>query len=217
MADPRHQRSRKPIRSAPRRRIDPLIGRDEEIDLLLRRWEQIRSGEGRLMLISGEPGIGKSRLVRALEDGLADGAVLSFYSSPNYQESPLYPVITQLERAAGFRRDDTREQRRAKFASMVHPSIGDEATALIADLLSVSTGDQRSPDNLTPQPRKERTLEAVITQLTARAREQPVLAVFEDAHWMDPTSRDLLDLLVDRARNLPVLLLVTYRPDFSPP
>ena len=100
---------------------------------------------------------------------------------------------------------------------MVHPSIGDEATALIADLLSVSTGDQRSPDNLTPQPRKERTLEAVITQLTARAREQPVLAVFEDAHWMDPTSRDLLDLLVDRARNLPVLLLVTYRPDFSPP
>ena len=169
------------------------------------------------MLISGEPGIGKSRLVRALEDGLADGAVLSFYSSPNYQESPLYPVITQLERAAGFRRDDPREQRRAKFASMVHPSIGDEATALIADLLSVSTGDQRSPDNLNPQPRKERTLEAVITQLTARAREQPVLAVFEDAHWMDPTSRDLLDLLVDRARNLPVLLLVTYRPDFSPP
>ena len=167
-------------------------------------------------MLSGEPGIGKSRLVRALQERLADDAVLSFYSSANYQESPLYPVITHLERAAGFRRDDSPEQRCAKFEALVQPSIGDEAIMLIADLLSVSA-DRYSSPNFNHQRRKDRLLEAVVAQLTALAGERPVLVVFEDAHWMDPTSRDLLDLMVDRARTLPVLLLITYRPDFMPP
>src|SRR6516165_6694383 len=195
----------------------PLIGRDEEIELLLRRWQQVQAGEGRLVLISGEPGIGKSRLVRDLQDRLASDAVLSFYCSPIYQDTPLFPVIRQLERIAGLRRDDTPEKRFEKFESMVHLSIGDEAIALIAALLSVPTGDRYPLPNLSPQRRRERTLEAVMAQIAGLASEGPILAVFEDAHWMDPTSRELLDLIVDRARNLPLLLLITYRPDFAPP
>ena len=118
--------------------LTPLVGRDEEIDLLLRRWQQIQSGQGRVVLISGEPGIGKSRLVRAFQDRLANHAALSFYCSPIYQDSPLYPVIAQLERAAGFRRDDTPEDRFAKFGALLHPSVGNEAIALIAALVSIS-------------------------------------------------------------------------------
>jgi class 3 adenylate cyclase/predicted ATPase len=197
--------------------LTPLVGRDEELDLLLRRWRQIQSGDGRVVLISGEPGIGKSRLARALQESVTRDAVLSFYCSPNYQESPLYPIITQFERAAGFRRDDTPEERFAKFEALVDPSIGDEAIALIAALLSIATGGRYPLPNLTPQRRMERTLEALVAQFAALAREQPILAIFEDAHWMDPTSRELLHLLIDRARTLPVLVLITYRPEFTPP
>ena len=195
--------------------LTPLVGRTEEIDLLLRRWQQIQSGEGRVVLISGEPGIGKSRLVRAFQDRLANHAPLSFYCSPSYQDSAFYPVIAQLERAAGFRRDDTREERLAKFAALVHPSIGDEAIALIAALLSISAEERYPLPNLSPQRRKQRTLEALIMQLAGLARERPVLAVFEDVHWMDPTSRELLDAVIDRVRNLPVLSLITYRPEVT--
>jgi class 3 adenylate cyclase/DNA-binding response OmpR family regulator len=157
-----------------------LIGRDEELDLLLRRWRQIQSGEGRVVLISGEPGIGKSRLVRALQDKLTGNAVLSFYCSPIYQDSALYPVITQIERAAGFRRDDTPEERLAKFEGVVKPSAGDEAIALVAALLSVPAGERYPLPNLNPQRRKERTFAALMAQLPAVASSGPVLAVFED-------------------------------------
>jgi class 3 adenylate cyclase/DNA-binding response OmpR family regulator/predicted ATPase len=197
--------------------LTPLIGRDEELDLLLRRWQQIQSGEGRVVLISGEPGIGKSRLARALEDNLTGNAVLSFYCSPNYQDSPLYPVITQIERSAGFRRDDTPEQKLTRFEAVVHPSIGDDAIALIGALLSIGTSERYRLPDLSPQRRKERTLAALVGHFAALARDRPMLAIFEDAHWMDPTSRELLDLVVDRARTLPVLLLITYRPEFGPP
>ncbi len=196
--------------------LTPLVGRDEEIDLLLRRWQQIQSGEGRVVLISGEPGIGKSRLARALRDKLGDATALSFYCSPNHQDSPLYPVVTHLERAAGFKRDDSPEERLAKFQALVHPSIGDEAVALIAALLSVPGGERYPPPNLTPQRRKQGTLAALVAQLVGLASERPVLAVFEDAHWMDATSCELLDAIADRVRNLPVLLVITYRPDFTP-
>ena len=197
--------------------LTPLVGRDEELDLLMRRWQQIQSGEGRVVLIAGEPGIGKSRLVRALKDRLADDAVVSFYCSPNHQDSPLYPFIAQLERAAGFRRDDSPEERFTKFEALVHPSIGDEGVALIAALLSIPGGERYPPPNLSPQRRRQRTLEALVAQLAGLASERPVLAVFEDAHWMDPTSRELLDLIVEQVERLPVLLIATFRPEFNLP
>ena len=195
----------------------PLIGRDEEIELLLRRWQQVQAGEGRLVLISGEPGIGKSRLVRAFRDRLVNDAVLSFYCSSIYQGSSLFPVITQIERIAGFSRYDTLEERLAKFEALVDRSIGDEAIALIAALLSVPTSDRYPPPDLSPQRRRAKTLEAVLAHLAAVASKHSVLAVFEDAHWMDPTTLELLDTIVDRVRTLPVLLLVTHRPEFAPP
>jgi DNA-binding response OmpR family regulator/class 3 adenylate cyclase/predicted ATPase len=197
--------------------LTPLVGRDEEIDLLLRRWQQIQSGEGRVVLISGEPGIGKSRLVRALQDRLANYSALSFYCSPSYQHSPLYPVIAELERAAGFKLDDTPEEKLAKFEALVRPSIGEDAIALIAALLSVRSGERYPLPNLSPQRRKERTLEALLARLAAVAGERFVLAVFEDVHWMDPTSRDLLDLIVEQIERLPVLLIVTFRPEANLP
>jgi class 3 adenylate cyclase/predicted ATPase len=197
--------------------LTPLIGRDEELDLLLRRWRHIQSGEGRVVLISGEPGIGKSRLVRALQDRSANDTVVSFYCSPNHQDSPFYPVVTQLERAAGFRRDDTPEQRLAKFEAIIHPSIGNEARALITTLLSIPTDGRYPVADLSPQRRREKTLEGLVAQLAALASDGSTLVVFEDVHWMDPTSRQLLDLIVDRVRNLPVLLLITFRPEFAPP
>jgi len=169
------------------------------------------------VLISVEPGIGKSRLVRAFQDRLADYAVLSFYCSPSYQDSAFYPVIAQLERAAGFERDDTPEERLAKFEALVHPSIGNEAVALLATLLSVPTDELYPIPNLSPQRRKQRTLEALITQLAGLASERPVLAVFEDVHWMDPTSREPLDLTVEQVGRLPVLLIVTFRPESNLP
>ena len=197
--------------------LTPLVGRDEEIELLLRRWQQIQSDEGRVVVISGEPGIGKSRLVRALQDRLANYAVLNFYCSQIYQDSPLYPVIAQLERAAGFMRKDTPEERLAKFEALVHPSIGNEAIGLIAALLSISTAERYPLPSLSPQRRRERTLEAVVAQFNAVAGKRPVLAVFEDVHWMDPSSRDLLDLIVEQAERLPVLLIATARPEFNLP
>src|SRR6516225_3096753 len=195
--------------------LAPLVGRDEEIDLLLRRWQQIQTGEGRVVLIAGEPGIGKSRLVRAFQDRLANHAVLSFYCAPSYQDSPLYPVIAQFGRAAGFRRDDTPEERLAKFEALLHPSVGNEAIALIAASLSISAEERYPLPSLSPQRRKQRTLEALIAQFPGLATERPVLAVFEDVHWIDPTSRELLDAVVDGVRNLPTLLLITYRPEFT--
>ena len=195
--------------------LTPLVGRGEELDLLQRRWQQIQSGEGRVVLISGEPGIGKSRLVRAFQDRLANHAVLSFYCAPSYQDSPLYPVIAQFGRAAGFRRDDTPEERLAKFEALLHPSVGNEAIALIAASLSISAEERYPLPSLSPQRRKQRTLEALIAQFAGLATERPVLAVFEDVHWIDPTSRELLDAVVDGVRNLPTLLLITYRPEFT--
>jgi class 3 adenylate cyclase len=195
-----------------------LIGRDEEIGLLLRRWQRVQSGEGRVVLISGEPGIGKSRLVHALQDRVNGDAVLSFHCSPNYQDSPLYPLITQFERAAGFKRDDDPAERVKKFEALVHPAIGVEAIGLIGALLSVPIAEGNPEPSLSPQRRKDKTLRALVEELAALAREQPILLIFEDAHWIDPTSRELLDLIVDRIRALPVLLLITYRPpEFTSP
>ena len=199
----------------------PLVGRDEEVDLLLRRWEQARGGDGCVVLISGEPGIGKSRIAQTIVERLAAEPYtrLRYFCSPHHQDSPLYPSIAQLERAAGFRREDTAEKRLAKLEAVLAQGTNDlrEAVPLLADLLLIPTGDRYPPLNLTPRKRKEKMLHALLAQLEGLAGRQPVLMVWEDAHWSDPTTRETLDLLIDRVSTLRVLMILTFRPEFTPP
>jgi class 3 adenylate cyclase len=199
----------------------PLIGRDEEVEVLLRRWEQAKHGDGCAVLISGEPGIGKSRITETIVERLSGEPHirLRYFCSPHHQDSALYPSIAQLERAAGFRREDTAEQRLAKLEAVLAQGTNDlsEVVPLLADLLSIPTGDRYSPLNLTPQKRKEKTLHAQLAQLEGLAARQPVLMVWEDLHWSDPTTRESLDLLMDRVPTLRVLMILTFRPEFTPP
>jgi len=198
----------------------PLVGRDEELALLQRRWQQAKAGEGRVVVLIGEPGIGKSRLAQAMLEATAGEprTRLRYSCSPHHQASTLYPFITQIEQAAGFSREDMPEARLAKLeALLARSNAGAEEIGFIAALLSLAAGERYRLPDLTPQRRKERTLEALLAQLPRLAARQPVLMLFEDAHWIDPTSLELLTLTVARAPQLPLLLLVTARPEFTPP
>src|SRR5437588_3835975 len=195
-----------------------LVGRDEEVELLMRRWKQAKKGEGRAVLISGEPGIGKSRLTAALCEHIRTEphARLRYFCSPHYQDSALYPFVAQLERAAGFTREDGVETKLGKLKTLLAPGVGDDDDiALIGELLSLPSG--ATDLKLSPQRRREKLFEALLTQLEAQSRRRPVVVIFEDTHWIDPTSRELLDLAVDRMRQLPILMAITFRPEFQPP
>jgi AAA ATPase domain len=200
--------------------LSPLVGRDEEIDLLLRRWARAKAGDGQVVLISGEPGIGKSRIAAALEERLRSEPHLRlrYFCSPYHQDSALFPFIDHLERAVAFAREDPPAAKREKLeAVLARAAPPDEDVALLADLLCLPCLERCPLPSLTPQRKKERMLEALIRQLEGLTRGQPMVMVFEDAHWIDPTSRELLDLIVERVRSLPMLLIVTFRPEFHPP
>jgi class 3 adenylate cyclase len=200
--------------------LTPLVGRDEELDLLLRRWRRAAAGEGCVVLLSGEPGIGKSRLAVALEERLDDEphTRLRHFCSPQHGDSALYPIVMQLERAAGFARHDTPQARLDKLEALLGPRSGHETDLqLLAELLSIPTGDRWPPLDWSPQRKKEKTFEALLRRLELLSRHQAVLAVYEDVHWIDPSSRELLDMTVERVAQLPVLLLITFRPEFQPP
>jgi len=198
--------------------LTALVGREEELELLLRRWSRAKSGEGQVVLLSGEAGIGKSRLTAALLEELAGEphARLRYFCSPQHTDSALYPVITQLERAAGFDRQDAPNAKLDKLASLLGSSAGQQADlGLLAELLSIPRDDRCVSLDWSPQQKKEKTFGALIRQLDLLSRRRPVLMVFEDVHWIDPSSRELLDMMVDGVARLPMLLLVTSRAEYA--
>ncbi|MGH8430404.1 MAG: AAA family ATPase, partial [Solimonas sp.] len=200
--------------------LSPLVGRQEQIDLLLRRWERAKLGEGRVVLLSGEPGIGKSRIAESLLARLESEphARLRYFCSPHHAHSPLYPVIAQLERAAHFGPDSDAGAKLDELEALLEPTSRNvpRDLALIADLLSVPMDGRYPALAVSPQQKREMTLAALLDQLDGLAAQDPVLIVFEDVHWIDPTSLDLLDRTIARAANRPVLLVVTCRPEFQP-
>jgi class 3 adenylate cyclase len=198
----------------------PLLAREQELDQLLRHWRRALSGEGQVVLVSGEAGIGKSRLLAALQEALAaeEYVPLIWYCSPQHVDSALYPVITRMERTAGFVPGDGPEARAAKLAVLLAPlDPKPEEASLIGDLLGLPAGAGHSAQGLSPQQRRERTLAALLRRLEALAARRPVLALAEDTHWADPTTIELLDLLAARVVGLRVLLVVTHRPEFRAP
>jgi predicted ATPase len=201
--------------------LTPLVGREEETELLLRRWQRVKSGELRAVLITGEPGIGKSRLCVELRDRIRHEphAFIRYFCSPHHQDSTLHPVIQQLEAASGFERSDGADAKLAKFrAFLVRESAACAADiALLADMLSLGGSRSVAATGLTAHRRRELTFEALIRHLDALAMRHPMLVVVEDAHWSDPTTLELLDLALRRLAPRRVLVLITFRPEFAPP
>ncbi len=200
--------------------LPALFGREEEIELLLRRWRQASQEEGRVVTLTGEPGIGKSHIALALNERLQSEShtTLRYFCSEHHTQSALFPFINQLERAARFEHNEPADEKLSKLRRLLAQSTQDpQHVAILANLLSLPTDDCYRPEDFTPQKRKEKTFAALLAQLDRLAAKEPVLLIFEDAHWIDPTSLELLAAIVEHLPRLRALLLITARPEFAPP
>jgi class 3 adenylate cyclase len=199
--------------------LTAFVGRDQEVALLLERWQRAVAGEGQLVLLSGEAGIGKSRIVQTLREQLAETTHrrMRLQCSPYHTASALHPLIAHLEHAAGFETNDPIDRRLDKLEALLRWGTNDIASVapLVAELLSLPAAERYGSLQLTPEQRKERTLNALTEQVLGVAAHQPVLMVLEDAHWIDPTTRELIGQMIDRIAGHPVLLLVTHRQEFE--
>jgi len=200
--------------------LTDLVGREEELELLLRRWARAKTGEGQMVLLSGEAGIGKSRLTAALLERLTGEphTRLRYFCSPQHTDSAFYPSINQMERAAGLAHNDTLQEKLDKLDTLLaQTATAIQDAPLFADMLSLPNDGRYPALQLEPQQRRQRTLEALLSQVQVLTRQAPVLMIFEDAHWADPTSLEAFGRTVDRIARLPVLMVVTFRPEFDPP
>jgi class 3 adenylate cyclase/tetratricopeptide (TPR) repeat protein len=198
----------------------PLYGREEQIELLLRRWGDAMLGEGRVVVLTGEAGIGKSHIARAFDERLRAEAhvTLRYFCSAHHTNSALFPFSSQLERAAGFERGDSPAEKLSKLNILVAQSTADpEHFAVLARLLALPASDGYRLPELSPQKGKEQTLRVLLAQLEGLAVRQPLFVIFEDIQWVDPTSLELLATIVERVQQLPALLLITARSEFIPP
>jgi len=201
-------------------KLPPLFGREEEIELLLRRWRHATQEEGRVVVLTGEPGIGKSHIALAIEERLQSEPhiTLRYFCSAHHTNSALFPFIGQLEHAAGFEHSDSVTERLSKLDALVARSTADpEHLAVLASLFALPASDRYQLQELSPQKRKEKTLAALLAQLDGLGARQPIFMIFEDIHWIDPTSLELLTATVEHVPQLRVLLLVTARPEFTLP
>ncbi len=198
--------------------LTPMVGREQEIGLLVERWEQAKESDGQVVLLCGEAGIGKSRITETLHERVTrdDPASLHYQCSPFHTNSALYPVIEQLERTARFDPGDSPRVKLEKLESLFGPTDTESVTPLYATLLSIPTEGRYTALEITPEQQKEQTLEALVSRLEELSRTQPLLLIFEDVHWADPSSLELLELTIARLQRMPVLAVITFRPEFSP-
>jgi class 3 adenylate cyclase/tetratricopeptide (TPR) repeat protein len=193
----------------------PLIGREEELELLVRRWQQAKAGRGRLVMIAGEPGLGKSRLVSAFEERVKSEAPieLRYFCSPQHTSTALYPIISYLRRTAGFAEGDTPDEKIEKLRKLVPRP---EHLPLVADLLSLPVDTGFGIGELAPQEKREKLLAAWVSRIEVLSQKAPVFILIDDAHWIDPTTQELLDLFLTKIDRMPVLAITTCRPEFQP-
>jgi len=201
--------------------LTPLVGREQEVGLLLARWDRAKEGEGQVVLLSGEAGIGKSRLVQVLKEHVEgeSHARIENHCSPYYQNSPLYPVIGHLQRLLEFGRQDSPEEKINKLeGALEHYGFSlQEEVPLFASLLSIPLPDRYPSLTHTPQRQKQKTLEALLAWLLKEAEKQTLLFIMEDLHWADPSTLEFLSLLVNQVPTARIFTLLTFRTGFSPP